>query len=147
MSASLQRAQPARQALRGDQDHAGRDIERRDAHVAHPCQRGRRVVGVQRRQHHVAGLRRLDGDVGGLQVADLADHDDVRILPQERLQRGRKGQAGLVVDVDLVDAGQVDLGGSSAVAMLTPGLFRMFRQVYSDTVLPEPVGPVTRIMP
>ena len=31
--------------------------------------------------------------------------------------------------------------------MFTPGLFSMFRQVYSDTVLPEPVGPVTRIMP
>ncbi|MNL72719.1 hypothetical protein D3C87_1980750 [compost metagenome] len=37
--------------------------------------------------------------------------------------------------------------GSSAVAMFTPGLFSRFRQVYSDTVLPEPVGPVTRIMP
>jgi hypothetical protein len=37
--------------------------------------------------------------------------------------------------------------GSSAVEMFTPGLFSMFRQVYSDTVLPEPVGPVTRIMP
>ncbi|SVJ79927.1 Uncharacterised protein [Klebsiella pneumoniae] len=26
-------------------------------------------------------------------------------------------------------------------------VFRMFRPVYSETVLPEPVGPVTRIMP
>ena len=37
--------------------------------------------------------------------------------------------------------------GSSAVAIFTPGLFNRFRQVYKDTVLPEPVGPVTRIMP
>ena len=37
--------------------------------------------------------------------------------------------------------------GSSAVEMFTPGLFSMFRQVYSDTVLPEPVGPVTSTMP
>ena len=40
------RAQLACQALRGDQDHAGRNIEGRDAHVAHPCQGGRCVVGM-----------------------------------------------------------------------------------------------------
>ena len=62
-----------------------RDVERRDAHVQQARQRRRRVVGVQRRQHHVAGLRGLDRDVGGLEVADFADHDDVRILAQERL--------------------------------------------------------------
>jgi hypothetical protein len=67
-----------------------------------------RIVGVQGGQHHVAGLRCLDRDLGGFQVADFADHDDVRILAQEGLQRDREGQAGLVVDVDLVDAGQVD---------------------------------------
>jgi hypothetical protein len=107
-----------------------------------------RVVGVQRGQHQVAGLGGLDGDVGGFQVADLADHDDVRILAQEGLERGREGEAGLVVDVDLVDAGQVDFRRVfGTVEMLTPGWLRMFRQVYSDTVLPEPVGPVTRIMP
>jgi hypothetical protein len=43
--------------------------------------------------------------------------------------------------------GRLISAGSSTVEMLTPGWFRMFRQVYSDTVLPEPVGPVTRIMP
>jgi hypothetical protein len=37
--------------------------------------------------------------------------------------------------------------GSSAVEMFTPGLLSRLRQVYRDTVLPEPVGPVTRIMP
>ncbi|MDT4850353.1 hypothetical protein FQZ97_845020 [compost metagenome] len=63
---------------------------------------------MQRRQHQVAGLRGLDRDVGGFEVADFADHDDVGILPQEGTQRGREGEAGLLVDVDLVDAGQVD---------------------------------------
>ena len=66
--------------------------------------------GVQRRQHQVAGLRGLDGDLGGLEVADFADHDDVRVLAQEGAQRGGEGQADLRVDVDLVDAGQVDFG-------------------------------------
>ncbi len=37
--------------------------------------------------------------------------------------------------------------GSSAVEMFVSSVLRMFRPVYSDTVLPLPVGPVTRIMP
>ncbi|MCY1533680.1 hypothetical protein D9M68_690200 [compost metagenome] len=43
--------------------------------------------------------------------------------------------------------GRLISDGSSAVAMLTPGWLSRFRQVYSDTVLPEPVGPVTSTMP
>ena len=43
--------------------------------------------------------------------------------------------------------GKLISAGSSTVEMFTPGWFRRFKQVYSDTVLPEPVGPVTRIMP
>ena len=42
---------------------------------------------------------------GHVAVTDLADYDDVRILPQERLERRREGQPRLVVHVDLVDAG------------------------------------------
>ena len=68
------------------------------------------VVGVQRRQHQVLGVRCLNRNVGCLQITDLADHDDVRVLAQERAQRGCKGQAAFLVDVDLVDAGQVDFG-------------------------------------
>ena len=56
----------------------------------------------------MARLGGLDRDVGCLEVADLADHDDVGILAQEGLQGDRKGRAGLVIDVDLIDAGQVD---------------------------------------
>ena len=93
-----------------DQDHARGDVERRNAHVHQPRQRRRRVVRVQRRQHQVAGLRGLDRDLGGLEVADLAHHDHVRVLAQERAQRGGERQAGLVVHVHLVDARQVDLG-------------------------------------
>ena len=43
--------------------------------------------------------------------------------------------------------GRLISAGSSTVEMFTPGWFRMFRQLYSDTVLPEPVGPVTSTMP
>ena len=37
--------------------------------------------------------------------------------------------------------------GSSTVTMLTSGLWCQARRAYSVVVLPEPVGPVTRIMP
>ena len=43
--------------------------------------------------------------------------------------------------------GRLISAGSSAVEMFVSSLLRMFRPVYSDTVLPLPVGPVTRIMP
>jgi hypothetical protein len=35
-------------------------------------------------KHQVAGQRGLDRHLGGFQVADLADHDDVRVLPHQR---------------------------------------------------------------
>ena len=37
----------------------------------------------------------LIGDLGRLEVADLADQDDVRVLPQEGAQRRGEGQADL----------------------------------------------------
>ena len=55
------------------------------------------------------GLRRLDGDLGRLQVANLADHDHVRVLAQEGAQRLGEVHALARIDVDLVDAFQVDL--------------------------------------
>jgi hypothetical protein len=95
----------------------------------------------------VPGLRGLDGNVGGFQVADFADHDDVRILAQEGLERRSKVSPAFSLTLTWLTPGMLISEGSSAVAMLTPGLFSRFRQVYSDTVLPEPVGPVTRTMP
>ena len=115
-------AQPARQALRDDQAHRGRDGIGLHAHVDQARQRLRRVVGVQGREHQVAGLRGLDGDFRGFEVADFADHHHVRILAQEGAQRRGEGQAHLVVDVDLVDAGQVDFR-----RVLRGGDVRVFR--------------------
>ena len=39
-----------------------------------------------------------------LLVADLADHDDVRVLPEEGAQRAREREPDLRLDVHLVDA-------------------------------------------
>ncbi len=51
-----------------------------------------------------AGERGLDSDLGGFEVADLTDQDDVRILPQERAQGRGEVQADLLVHLHLVDA-------------------------------------------
>ena len=52
----------------------------------------------------VAGQRRLHCDVGGLEVADFADEDHVRVLPHDRAQAIRKGVARFVVHLRLFDA-------------------------------------------
>ena len=63
-----------------------------------------RIVGVQRRQHHVAGEGRLDGDDRRLLVADLTDQDDVRVGAQDGPEGRGEVQAGLEIELDLVDA-------------------------------------------
>ena len=60
------------------------------------------VVGVDRREHEVAGQGGAEADLGGLLVADLADHDDVGVLPQERPQGRGERQPDLGLDLDLV---------------------------------------------
>src|SRR5438270_2443269 len=104
-------AQPPRQALRNDETHRGGDGVGLDPHVDDAGEGLRRIVRVQRGQHQVAGLRRLDGDLGRLEVADLAHHDDVRVLAEEGAHGRGESQPDLVSDVDLVDAGEVDFRG------------------------------------
>ena len=76
-------AKPATQSLSDDECHRAGDIKRRNAHIHQARQCLRRIVGVQRGEHQVAGLSRFDGDTTGFQISDLTDHDDVRILTQE----------------------------------------------------------------
>ena len=57
----------------------------------------------------MAGERGLDRDLRGLQVADLADHDDVGVLAQDGAQGVRESQPDLGLHLDLVDAGQLIL--------------------------------------
>src|SRR5207245_7161971 len=65
---------------------------RLDAHVHEPHHGARRVVGVQGREHEVPSQARLHRDLRGLEVADLAYHDHVRVLAQNGPQRPREGQ-------------------------------------------------------
>ncbi len=67
------------------------------------------VVGVDRGQHQVAGERGLHRDLGGLAVADLADHDLVGVVAQDRAQAFRERETLLLVHRNLQDAGQLVL--------------------------------------
>ena len=96
-------ADPPHEALRHHADHGRRHQETLDAHVEEPVQRGGGVGSVQRRQHEMAGERRLHRDAGGLDVAHLSDQDHVRVLTEDRLQAAGERDVGLLVDLDLVD--------------------------------------------
>jgi len=66
---------------------------------------------VQRRQHEVARHRRLDRDLGGLLVADLADEDHLGVGAEDRAQTAREREADARVHLDLVHAGELVLDG------------------------------------
>ena len=104
-------AELAHQPLRHDADEAGRQQEGLDAHVDESGDGRHRIVGVQRGQHQVAGERRLHGDLGGLHVADLADHHHVRVLTQDGAQRLGKRHVDAGVHLRLPHPIQVVLDG------------------------------------
>ena len=62
----------------------------------------RRVDRVHRRKHEMPGLCRLQGRLGRLGVAELADEDDVGVLAQDAPERLVE-RAGVEPDLALVD--------------------------------------------
>ena len=56
-----------------------------------PIDRADRIVGVQGREHEVTGLGRGERERDRLEIAQLADHDHVRVLAQRRAQRAGEG--------------------------------------------------------
>ena len=54
----------------------------------------------------MAGQRCLERNLCGLLVPDLANHQYIRVLSQNRTENKREGQAYLFIDLDLVDPGQ-----------------------------------------
>lgn len=52
-----------------------------------------------------------DGDLGGLGIADFADHDDIGILAEDGAEAGGEGEAAAGFDGDLGDAVELVLNG------------------------------------
>ena len=100
-------ADVAHQPLRQHAVQRRDELVRLDAHVQEAAEHVDDVVGVDGREHEVAGQRRLDGDLRGLGVADLADHDLVGVVAQDRAQAARERQPLLLVDRNLRDAAQL----------------------------------------
>ena len=78
--------------LRQDSFERRGNQERFHAHVEQARDGAGGVVGVERAEDLMAGERGADGDLGGLRVADFADHDDVRILAQDGAQAGGESE-------------------------------------------------------
>ncbi len=102
-------AQLAHEALREHAEQARTQQERLDAHVDESRHRRRGVVRVHRGEHQVTRERGLDRNLRGLEIADLADHDHVRVLAQDRAQRFRERQVNFRVHLRLADPGELVL--------------------------------------
>ena len=72
----------------------------------HAVDRPDRVARVERRHDEVTRLGGLEGDLHRLLVADLADEDDVGVLPERRAQRRREARG---VEPDLALAEMLDM--------------------------------------
>src|SRR5438045_9131408 len=99
---------------------------------------------MQRGEHQVSSESRLDSDFSGFKVANLADQNDVRILPQKCAQGSGKVQANRFFHLDLIHAVELELNWSSAVMMLVSGWFRREIGEYRVLVFPGPGGPGTK---
>ena len=104
-------ADAAGEALGDDEEEGGGDEEGGDAHVEEAGDGGGAVVGVEGGEDEVTGEGGADADLGGFEVAGLADEDDVGVLAEEGTEGGGEGAADFVVDLDLVDALEVVLDG------------------------------------
>ena len=75
-------AQARQQALRDDAAQGRAQGKRFNPQVQQPGNRRRRIVGMDGRQHQMAGQAGLDGNARRFRIADLADENDVRVLAQ-----------------------------------------------------------------
>mmetsp|Transcript_4996 Transcript_4996/g.18196 ORF Transcript_4996/g.18196 Transcript_4996/m.18196 type:complete len:480 (+) Transcript_4996:577-2016(+) len=97
------RAQSPHQALSKHADDSRADQIARHAQILQARDRRDRVVGVQRAEHQVAGQCGLDRHFGRLEVADLADHDDVRVLAHQRAQALGESEVQHALHLGLVE--------------------------------------------
>ena len=102
-------AEAAHQPLRQHRQQRVGKVEGVHPHVEQPRHGFGRAVGVQRREHEVAGQRGLDRRLRGFLVADLADHDHVGIGAHEGPQGLGEGPVDAGIDLHLPQARLRDL--------------------------------------
>ena len=77
---------------------------------------------MQGRKNQVPGQGGLNGDLGSLQVTDLAQQDDIGILTDNSPEPSCKGQTDLAVDLHLADTGDLVFYGVLNSDDINPGL-------------------------
>ena len=109
------------------------------------------VDGVERREHEVAGLGRGQRGADRLLVAHLADQDHVRVLAQHAAQRAAKEAVSSPTSRWLMMRALVAVEELDRV-LDRDDVLRVVRLMWSIIAasvvdLPEPVVPVSRMMP
>ncbi|MNW16980.1 hypothetical protein D3C71_2160150 [compost metagenome] len=64
---------------------------------------------MQGGEHQMSGLGCLNRNLSGFSVTDFSDHDDIRVLAQQRAQDAVKIQACPGMNLSLIDPCQRDL--------------------------------------
>ena len=72
-----------------------------------PQNHARGIVGVNGGKHNVASQCRLDCQLGRFFVSNLAHHDDIGILTNQRTETAREVETDLRFHLRLIDMGNI----------------------------------------
>src|SRR5688572_26646 len=97
------RAEHPYEPLRRCADQTRAQQQRIDRHVEESWYRAWRVVAVQCAEYEVSRQRGAYCSIRRFFIADFADENDVRVLPQERAELSREREADLLIDLGLAD--------------------------------------------
>jgi hypothetical protein len=86
-------------------------VVRLNPHIQEAPQHIHHIVRMDCRKHQMPGQRRVDRNLRRLRIADLADKNLVRVMPQDRPQPARKRQPLLLIHRDLRDPPYLVLDG------------------------------------
>ena len=104
-------ANPAGQALGNAANQRRGNEIRFNPHFQQAGHGADAVIGMQGRKDQVAGLGGAHCNLRSLEIADLPDEDNVRVVAQDRAQACGKGQADLVANLDLDGAFELVFDG------------------------------------
>src|SRR5678815_1136848 len=98
------RTQHTNQSLRQHTVERRHEVVRLNAHVQETSDHVDHVIRVYSCKYEVTSQRGLNRDLGGLRIANLADHDLVRVVTQNRTQTTIECESLFLVDGNLRDA-------------------------------------------
>ena len=91
-------------SLCNDTDDRIRNQITGNSHISHTVQRTDCIVGMHGRNDQVTGDGSLYCNRSSLLISNLTDHNDIRVLTQNRTKCRCKSQVNFVVYLNLVDA-------------------------------------------